>query len=200
MYDYGDAAGCRWSGTTATAGNCNNGWRQSDVYHVGWGAPPAYAVPEIYATNGVNAQQWQQAQQAEPDWQKLYDADPLEYVRQKDIWRDRQDKIAAAQSENARLQSLQAAEQQKQMMADPEANAVLQASLAETQRRAMRDQTDLKMSQDKMQVDIAMNTENNLTKERMKEADLTVDEARLRTEQQRTAEKLQQETQRNLGD
>lgn len=94
----------------------------------------------------------------------------------------------------------QQAEQQKQMMADPEANAVLQASLAETQRRAMRDQTDLKMSQDKMQVDIAMNTENNLTKERMKEADLTVDEARLRTEQQRTAEKLQQETQRNLGD
>lgn len=94
----------------------------------------------------------------------------------------------------------QQAEQQKQMMADPEANAVLQASLAETQRRAMRDQTDLKMSQDKMQVDIAMNTENNLTKERMKEADLTVDEAKLRTEQQRTAEKLQQETQRNLGD
>ena len=86
------------------------------------------------------------------------------------------------------------------MVADPEANAVLQASLAETQRRAMRDQTDLKMSQDKLQVDIAMNTENNLTKERMKEADLTVDEARLRTEQQRTAEKLQQETQRNLGD
>ena len=61
------------------------------------------------------SQQWQQAQQAEPDWQKLYDADPLEYVRQKDIWRDRQDKIAAAQSESARLQSLQAAEQQKQL-------------------------------------------------------------------------------------
>ena len=94
----------------------------------------------------------------------------------------------------------QQAEKQKQMIADPDANAVLQASLAETQRRAMRDQTDLKMAQDKLQVDIAMNTENNLTKERMKEADLTVDEARLRTEQQRTAEKLQQETQRNLGD
>lgn len=94
----------------------------------------------------------------------------------------------------------QQAERQKQMVADPEANAVLQASLAETQRRAMRDQADLKMSQDKLQVDIAMNTENNLTKERMKEADLTVDEAKLRTEQQRTAEKLQQATQRNLGD
>jgi hypothetical protein len=60
MYNYGDAAGCRWSGTTATAGGCNNGWTQRDVYYVAWGAAPAYAVPEIYATNGVNAKQWQQ--------------------------------------------------------------------------------------------------------------------------------------------
>jgi hypothetical protein len=84
-------------------------------------------------------------------------------------------------------------------MRDPEAAAVLQASMAETQRRAMRDQADMKMETDKLQVDIAMNAENNLTKERMKEADLTVDELRLQAEQQRTAEKLQQAAQRNLG-
>lgn len=61
------------------------------------------------------SQQWQQAQQQEPDWQKLYDSDPLEYVRQKDIWRDRQEKLAASQAEMQRLQALQAAEQQKHL-------------------------------------------------------------------------------------
>jgi hypothetical protein len=61
------------------------------------------------------SQQWQQAQEREPDWQKLYDSDPLEYVRQKDIWRDRQDKLAASQAEMQRLQALQAAEQQRQL-------------------------------------------------------------------------------------
>jgi hypothetical protein len=61
------------------------------------------------------SQQWQQAQQAEPDWQKLYDSDPLEYVRQKDIWRDRQEKLAASAAEFQRLQHLQSVEQQKQI-------------------------------------------------------------------------------------
>ena len=93
----------------------------------------------------------------------------------------------------------QQAEQQKQLIADPEANAVLQASMAETQRRAMRDQADMKMQQDKLQVDVAMNAENNLTKERMKEAELTVDEVKLRQEQQETALTLQEAAQRNLG-
>ena len=61
------------------------------------------------------SQQWQQAQEQEPNWQNLYDSDPLEYVRQKDIWRDRQDKLAASQVEMQRLQALQTAEQQKQL-------------------------------------------------------------------------------------
>lgn len=98
----------------------------------------------------------------------------------------------------AQMQSAQT-NLQAAAMRDPEAAAVLQASMAETQRRAMRDQADMKMETDKLQVDIAMNAENNLTKERMKEADLTVDELRLQAEQQRTAEKLQQAAQRNLG-
>jgi hypothetical protein len=98
-----------------------------------------------------------------------------------------------AQMQSAQM-NLQAA-----AMRDPEAAAVLQASMAETQRRAMRDQADMKMETDKLQVEVAMNAENNLTKERMKEADLTVDELRLQAEQQRTAEKLQQAAQRNLG-
>jgi hypothetical protein len=92
----------------------------------------------------------------------------------------------------------QQAEAQKAMIQDPEANAVLQASMAETQRRAARDQSDIKMQQDKLQVEVAMNAENNLTKERMKEAELTVDEVKLRQEQQETALTLQEAAQRNL--
>jgi hypothetical protein len=60
VYNYGAASGCRSSGTTSTAGACNNGWTQEDVEYLAWGATPAWPFPEIYATSGVNAQQWQQ--------------------------------------------------------------------------------------------------------------------------------------------
>jgi hypothetical protein len=93
---------------------------------------------------------------------------------------------------------------------DPADQAILQASLAETQRRAARDQQDAQFNQFKLQadmaekdkqrqVDVAMNAEDNLTQERMKTAQLTVDELRLRKEQNETALKLNESTQRNLG-
>jgi hypothetical protein len=93
---------------------------------------------------------------------------------------------------------------------DPADQAILQASLAETQRRAARDQGDLQLAQQKLQKDIvqedkdrdvkiAMNAENNLTAERIKTAEITVDELRLRKEQEQTALKLQNQAQRNLG-
>ena len=50
------------------------------------------------------------------------------------------------------------------------------------------------------QIKIAMNAEDNLTTERMKTAELTVDEVKLRQEQEQTAIKLQNVTQRNLGE
>lgn len=53
-YDTGDAAGC------PPAGGCDNGWTMEDVWYKSWGAPPAYPVPEIYRTDGGNAQQWYQ--------------------------------------------------------------------------------------------------------------------------------------------
>jgi hypothetical protein len=82
--------------------------------------------------------------------------------------------------------------------------------MAETQRRAAKDQMDSQFDQAKLQADmeekatqrqtnVAMNAENNLTQERIKTAELTVDELRLRKEQEQTVLKLQQETQRNLG-
>ena len=81
-----------------------------------------------------------------------------------------------------------------------EAQAVLQASMAETQRRAARDQADIAQKAKDLQAKIAMNAEDNLTKERMMTADLTVEEIKLQREQEETAIKLQNVTQRNLGD
>ena len=111
------------------------------------------------------------------------------------------------------LQQLQQVLQQMpkpQPPMDGEAQAVLQASLAETQRRASRDQADIQLDTARLQasaaekekdrqVKIAMNAENNLTQERIKTAELTVDEAKLQKEQSETAIQLNQATQRNLG-
>jgi len=63
----------------------------------------------------------QSLQVQEPDWQKLYNEDPLEYVRQKDAWRDRQDRINAYNAEKQRISQV------KQMERDQE----LQRALAE---------------------------------------------------------------------
>jgi hypothetical protein len=82
--------------------------------------------------------------------------------------------------------------------------------MAETQRRAAADQASNAIKVQQMQVQaqqkdkdlqaqIAMNAENNLTQERIKTAELTVDEVRLQKEQEETAIKLQNVTQRNLG-
>lgn len=60
VYDYGAASGCRTSGTTATPGSCNNSWTQENIRYMSWGASPAIPLPEIYATSGANANQWQQ--------------------------------------------------------------------------------------------------------------------------------------------
>lgn len=57
--------------------------------------------------------QLQSLQPAEPDWETLYREDPLEYVRQKDLYRERQEKLVAAHSEMQRIQQLQAMEQQQ---------------------------------------------------------------------------------------
>ncbi len=93
---------------------------------------------------------------------------------------------------------------------DGEAQAVLQASMAETQRRAQRDQADIQLKQADMQqraqqnqreeqFKAAMNTEDNLVQERMKTLDLTVEAARLKKEQAQSAIELQNELQRNLN-
>ena len=136
------------------------------------------------------------------------------------------DKAIAIASDHVKLDTqqvfsgvLQALEQLGQVMQqfkppappmDGEAQAVLQASTAETQRRAAADQARLGFDQQKfaaqqaekdkeLQVKVAMNAEDNLTEERIKTAELTLDEVKLRKEQEETAIQLNQATQRNLG-
>lgn len=107
-------------------------------------------------------------------------------------------------------QMQQTAQQPPPAPMDGSDQAVLQASMAETQRRAARDQADIQLATQKFQAEmsqkqqdsqikVAMNSENNLTQERMKAADLTVDEVKLQHEQEQTALKLGQVTQHNLG-
>jgi hypothetical protein len=45
--------------TTATNGPCNNGWNQQMVWHLAWQHHVSIPMPQIYATSGVNAHQWQ---------------------------------------------------------------------------------------------------------------------------------------------
>jgi uncharacterized protein YeeX (DUF496 family) len=107
------------------------------------------------------------------------------------------------------MQIAQQVSQPKQAPMDGDAQAVLQASMAETQRRAARDQAELKLKMGEMQqkmaeqdkkqqFEAAMNAEDNLTKERMQTLDLTVEAARLKKEQGESAIALQNEIQRNL--
>lgn len=57
LYANFSADGCSW--TSSSNAGCNNGWTQSNVWDLAWQRPPAMPIPQIYATSGVNAQQWQ---------------------------------------------------------------------------------------------------------------------------------------------
>jgi hypothetical protein len=55
--------------------------------------------------------QVQQVAQPNIDWDRLYQEDPIEWVRQREVMRDNQDKAAAIQSEKQRLAQLSQQEQ-----------------------------------------------------------------------------------------
>jgi hypothetical protein len=57
LYANSSADGCPTR--TATNGPCNNGWSQHYVWHLAWEHDPSIPIPQIYATSGVNARQWQ---------------------------------------------------------------------------------------------------------------------------------------------
>ena len=51
----------------------------------------------------------------EPDWNKLYEDDPVGYVREKQLWDQKKEKAQAIQAEQRRLQEEAFVEQQKQI-------------------------------------------------------------------------------------
>jgi len=87
---------------------------------------------------------------------------------------------------------------------------ILETSMAETQRRAAKDQIDAQLDAERLrqkalrdnreqQIKIALNASDNLTEERIKAAELTQDAAALQQEQFETAMTAQQSAQRTLG-
>jgi len=60
-----------------------------------------------YATMLVALRDQLQTQDPEPNWDEVYKTDPVGYARKRDEWRDKQDKVAAANFELQRLHSVQ---------------------------------------------------------------------------------------------
>lgn len=109
------------------------------------------------------------------------------------------------------MQALQMLKQmQGQPPMDPATQALVQTSMAETQRRAAKDQGEQQLEVAKMQqadqhfmigkqTELLKNTEDNLVQERIKSAELTRDAASLQTEQFKTAIDVQNALQSTLG-
>jgi hypothetical protein len=113
------------------------------------------------------------------------------------------------------LTLMQQLQGQHQPPVDPniqvQVQGLVQTAMAETQRKAQKDQADMqfkaadmqmqsKEATDKIQAEIIRNTENNLTAERIKSAELTHDAAQLQHEQLQTVLEAQNQIQSNLGD
>ncbi len=58
-FNYGACVGCPIFPSLGWRYLAAMPWTQADVYHVSWGAYPAFPIPEIYSNNGTLAKQWQ---------------------------------------------------------------------------------------------------------------------------------------------
>ena len=78
---------------------------------------------------GALEAQVQQATQPNIDWERLYQEDPIEWVRQREVMRENQEKSAAIQSEKQRLSQLSQQEQMQhhQMVFQHEQEALVAA-------------------------------------------------------------------------
>ena len=78
---------------------------------------------------GALEAQVQQAAQPNIDWERLYQEDPIEWVRQREVMRENQEKNAAIQSEKQRLSQLSQQEQMQhhQMVLQHEQEALVAA-------------------------------------------------------------------------
>lgn len=77
---------------------------------------------------GALQQQLAQAEQAPVDLNALYESDPIEWMRQKELMRERQERNQAIQFEQQRLAQIQQAEQQQNMQRflESQKNSLLQ--------------------------------------------------------------------------
>ncbi len=57
VFNFGSCDSCPWFGGTTWIPA--NGWTYEDIYYVSYGFSLAWPLPEIYKTNGQNADQWQ---------------------------------------------------------------------------------------------------------------------------------------------
>ena len=55
MYNFGALEGCPWLAHPTYQCTWTN---KEDVWFAIWGSPPVQPIPEIYLTNGINAEQW----------------------------------------------------------------------------------------------------------------------------------------------
>jgi hypothetical protein len=122
---------------------------------------------------------------------------------------DSQEKLApVAEAMTQMLQLLK----QMQTPPPPDAStaALVQTAMADIQRKAAKDQADIQLDgarlqqegaikTQELQLKASQNTENNLTEERIKAAELTRDAAALQQEQMKTAIEAQNKIQSNLG-
>lgn len=51
----------------------------------------------------------------EPDWNSLYEADPIAYTRERDVWNEKKEKLKAVQAEQQRIQQENYAKQQQEL-------------------------------------------------------------------------------------
>jgi hypothetical protein len=150
------------------------------------------------------------------------EADKLMAIASQHVSLDTQKVFASTVPElQAMMQTMQKLKQGNTPPMTPEAQVLLQTSMAETQRLTAKDQADnqlnvqklqnqqqldvAKLTQSKQQfeseqqLEVAMQTEKNLTQERIESARLTRDAAKLQQEQVKTATELQREAQTYLG-
>jgi hypothetical protein len=150
------------------------------------------------------------------------EADKLMAIASQHVTLDTQKVFAQVVPELQKMmQTMQQLKQTQAPPMTPEAQVLLQTSMAETQRLTAKDQADNQLAVQKLQnqqqldvakltqskeqfesdqqLEVAMQTEKNLTQERIESARLTRDAAKLQQEQVKTATELQREAQTYLG-
>src|SRR5262245_37207628 len=100
----------RWTDYSRKTANLANDRRKLDEQ-----AKAVIEERQQYATMLVALRDQLQTQDPEPNWDEVYKADPLGYARKRDEWRDRQDKLAAANFELQRLATMQQKEQSENL-------------------------------------------------------------------------------------